>query len=81
MMDTAPDFNCVPTNEVRNFDTMACAHEGTSELDVEQSQWRDMEQMIALLKLQINTVSQTFRQLEKANQKTISQLKKRCKQE
>ena len=79
-METAPDFNCVPTNEVRDFGNTSsvdsCAFEGTSVIDNEQSQWRDMEQMIATLKLQINTVSQTFRQLEKANQKTIAQLKK-----
>lgn len=76
----SPDFDCRPTNEVRDFgNAMAyttSADEGTSILDNEQSPWRDMEKMINSLKLQVTSVSQAFRQLEKANHKTIAQLKK-----
>jgi len=76
----SPDFDCMPTNEVCDFgNAMAytpCADEGTPILDSEQSQWRDMEKMLKSLKLHVNSVSHAFRQLEKANQKTITQLKK-----
>lgn len=47
-----------------------------SDINPLQTQWRDMEELIASFKLQANAMSQQFRQLEKTTQKQINQLKK-----
>ena len=55
---------------------MESSVDNDSDVSPIQSQWRDMEQLIATFKLQANTMSQQFRQLEKTTQKQLTQLKK-----
>ena len=55
---------------------MESSVDNDSDVSPIQSQWKDMEQLIATFKLQANTMSQQFRQLEKTTQKQLAQLKK-----
>jgi len=50
--------------------------ENETNIDSEQKQWRDMENMISTMQTQIKNISQQFKQLEKSNNKIISQYKK-----
>lgn len=58
-----------------DIDNTVVENEATNDVSA-QKQWRDMETMISTMQTQIKNISQQFRQLEKSNNKIISQYKK-----